>query len=215
MFAKPRPKKSPLPPQPKKRKTTSAVEEVSFDNDARHEYLTGFHKRKQQRIKNAQEEAAKRARQEKIEMRKQIREERRREVEEHVQTVNRLLQESEAAGAVEQESDDEASDEWDGFPDQPNLDIVDHEEEYIDEDRYTTVTVESVSVTRDGLHKPQVDESEDEDDAKDKDKIAKDSTANKSRQERPKKKKKKFRYESRFDRQLTDRKQRAKKARRT
>ncbi|KAJ3522518.1 hypothetical protein NM208_g12825 [Fusarium decemcellulare] len=215
MFAKPRPKKSPLPPQSKKRKTTSAVEEVSFDNDARHEYLTGFHKRKQQRIKNAQEEAAKRARQEKIEMRKQIREERRREVEEHVQTVNRLLQESEAAGAVEQESDDEASDEWDGFPDQPNLDIVDHEEEYIDEDRYTTVTVESVSVTRDGLHKPQVDESEDEDDAKDEGKTAKDSTADKSRQDRPKKKKKKFRYESRFDRQLTDRKQRVKKARRT
>jgi hypothetical protein len=35
--------------------------------------LTGFHKRKQQRIKNAQEENAKRARQEKLEMRKQVR----------------------------------------------------------------------------------------------------------------------------------------------
>lgn len=72
MFAKPRPKKSILPPPSKKRKTTYNIEEISFDNDARQEFLTGFHKRKQQRIKNAQEEAAKRARQEKIETRKQV-----------------------------------------------------------------------------------------------------------------------------------------------
>lgn len=72
MFAKPRVKKSILPPPSKKRKSTSAIEEISFDNDARQEYLTGFHKRKLQRIKHAQEEAAKRARQEKLETRKQV-----------------------------------------------------------------------------------------------------------------------------------------------
>ncbi|KAF5977655.1 nucleolar 12 [Fusarium coicis] len=210
MFAKPRPKKSILPPPSKKRKMTSAVEEVNFDFEARQEYLTGFHKRKQQRIKNAQEEAAKRARQEKLELRKQIREERKRDVEEHVQTVNRLLQESAAAGAVEQESDEEDG-EWDGFPDQPELDIVDHEEEYIDEDRYTTVTVESVSVTRDGLHKPQVDDKDNEEDKKVEE--SKDDQKAKSRRE-PKKKKKKFRYETKFERQLMDKKQRIKKAKR-
>ncbi|EWG47789.1 hypothetical protein FVEG_07814 [Fusarium verticillioides 7600] len=210
MFAKPRPKKSILPPPSKKRKMTSAVEEVNFDFEARQEYLTGFHKRKQQRIKNAQEEAAKRARQEKLELRKQIREERKRDVEEHVQTVNRLLQESAAAGAVEQESDEEDG-EWDGFPDQPELDIVDHEEEYIDEDRYTTVTVESVSVTRDGLHKSQVDDKDNEEDKKVEE--PKDDQKAKSRRE-PKKKKKKFRYETKFERQLTDKKQRIKKAKR-
>lgn len=75
MFAKPRPKKSILPPPSKKRKT-AAIEEISFDNDARHEYLTGFHKRKLQRIKHAQEEAAKKAREEKIEIRKQVRQQR-------------------------------------------------------------------------------------------------------------------------------------------
>ncbi|KAF5228986.1 hypothetical protein FANTH_14357 [Fusarium anthophilum] len=211
MFAKPRPKKSILPPPSKKRKMTSAVEEVNFDFEARQEYLTGFHKRKQQRIKNAQEEAAKRARQEKLELRKQIREERKRDVEEHVQTVNRLLKESEAAGAVEQESDEEDG-EWDGFPDQPELDIVDHEEEYIDEDRYTTVTVESVSVTRDGLHKPQVDDKDNEEDKKVEE--PKDDQKAKSRREPKKKKKKKFRYETKFERQLTDKKQRIKKAKR-
>lgn len=72
MFARPRPKKSPLPPPSKKRKNTSAIEEISFDTDARQEYLTGFHKRKLQRIKSAQEEAAKKARQEKLEARKQV-----------------------------------------------------------------------------------------------------------------------------------------------
>lgn len=72
MFAKPRPKKSLLPPPSKKRKATHTVEEISFDNSARQEYLTGFHKRKVQRQKHAQEEAAKRAREEKIEFRKQV-----------------------------------------------------------------------------------------------------------------------------------------------
>lgn len=72
MFAKPRPKKSILPPPTKKRKATPAVAEINFDFDARHEYLTGFHKRKQQRIKHAQEEAARKVRQERIETRKLV-----------------------------------------------------------------------------------------------------------------------------------------------
>ncbi|KAL7949207.1 nucleolar protein 12 domain-containing protein [Trichoderma barbatum] len=211
MFAKPRPKKSVLPPPSKKRKY--GVEEVSFDFDARQEYLTGFHKRKQQRIKLAQEEAAKRAREERLRTRKQIRDERKREVEEHVQHVNKLLRES---GAIEVDSDEEqiGSDqeakegEWAGFPDRPNLDIVDHEEEYIDEDRYTTVTVESVSISRDGLErpeKPQEKTEEDQDQEKDKEDQDKSKAP-----ARPKKKKQKFRYESKFDRQLTERRQKAK-----
>lgn len=73
MFAKPRPKKSILPTPSKKRKANhSAVEEIAFDNSARQEYLTGFHKRKVQRQKHAQEEASKRAREERIEFRKQV-----------------------------------------------------------------------------------------------------------------------------------------------
>lgn len=72
-FAKPRPKKSLLPPAPsRKRKAVHAIEEIAFDNSARAEFLTGFHKRKVQRQKHAQEEAAKRAREEKIELRKQV-----------------------------------------------------------------------------------------------------------------------------------------------
>ncbi|CAM1508502.1 Fc.00g053500.m01.CDS01 [Cosmosporella sp. VM-42] len=210
MFAKPRPKKSLLPPPSKKRKTTSAVEEVNFDFDAREEYLTGFHKRKQQRIKNAQEEAAKRAREEKILLRKQVREERKREVEEHVETVNKLLRESLGAGNIKQDSEEESAEEWDGFPDQPDLELVDHEEEYIDEDRYTTVTVESVAVSRDGLFKPTLEDDDDEVKKPEQEEETKPAGSSHP----PKKKKKKFRYETKIERQLTERKAKAKRAKR-
>lgn len=85
---------------------------------------------------------------------------------------------------------------------------MDHEEEYIDEDRYTTVTVESVTVSRDGLFKPE--ESEDEDEVAER-KAAAAREASKQRAAPPKKKKPKFRYESKADRLLSSRKQKIKK----
>ena len=63
----------PLDPDADLGEATHAIEEISFDTDARSEYLTGFHKRKLQRIKNAQEQAAKREREEKVQFRKQVR----------------------------------------------------------------------------------------------------------------------------------------------
>lgn len=69
---KPRPKRSVLPPQKKKRKFDHKIEEINFDLSAREDYLTGFHKRKVQRSKRAQEEAEKKAREERIVMRKQV-----------------------------------------------------------------------------------------------------------------------------------------------
>lgn len=69
----PRPKKSILPTFSRKRKAVHNVEAIDFDNDARAEYLTGFHKRKLQRVKRAQEENAKKDKQEKLETRKQVR----------------------------------------------------------------------------------------------------------------------------------------------
>ena len=59
-------------PLSKRRKLASKVEEVNFDADARHEFLTGFHKRKQQRIKNAQSIAERRAREERVQDRKKV-----------------------------------------------------------------------------------------------------------------------------------------------
>ena len=59
-----------MPPPRKKRKPASAIEEIPFDFTAREDYLTGFHKRKLQRMKHAKEEAAKKDREEKLTARK-------------------------------------------------------------------------------------------------------------------------------------------------
>ncbi|KAI0379948.1 nucleolar protein 12-domain-containing protein [Hypomontagnella monticulosa] len=218
MFARPRPKKGLLLPPPKRRKVQHSIEEIKFDNDSRADYLTGFHKRKLQRIKNAQEQAAQRARQEKIEFRKQIREDRKREVEEHVQHVNAILKEAEQAGYVggEQETSDDETNEWGGFQDTPVLEPVDHEEEYIDEERYTTVTIESVNVSKDGLtsSKPEDDSGEEDQEAAANDDSRYPPAGSKEKAGPPKKKKQKFRYESKSERQLNQRRQKVAKSRR-
>lgn len=59
-------------PVRKRRKGEPVIEEIPFDFDAREEYLTGFHKRKLQRIKKAQEEAAKKEREDRIASRRAV-----------------------------------------------------------------------------------------------------------------------------------------------
>jgi ribosomal RNA-processing protein 17 len=140
-----------------------------------------------------------------------LREERKREVEEHVKTVNKLLREAGIAGAeeIEQDSTGDDLEEWDGLPDRPNDDLIDHEEEYIDEDRFTTVTVESVIVSRDGLEKPvATEEIAGENDNMDT--PGEQCSATEPNDIKPKKRKKKFRYETRLERQLTETKRRIK-----
>ncbi|KAK3997493.1 nucleolar protein 12-domain-containing protein [Cladorrhinum sp. PSN332] len=208
-ITQPRQRKT-APAPPKKRKIQHAVEEVTWDQGAREEYLTGFHKRKLARKKHAQEINEEKERQARIAMRKQIREGRRQAVEEHVQTITKILRDAEAAGATEN-GQGHGEEEWDGLSDTevPEAPPLDLEEEYIDEDKYTTVTVEAVSVDRDGLHKPKIESSDDESDAEKKEEGKED--ANDKKVKRPKDKKRKFRYETKFDRDLTARKQKAKR----
>lgn len=148
----------------------------------------------------------------------QIREDRKREVEEHVQTVNAILKEAEQAGYVggEQETSDDGTNEWGGFQDTPALEPVDHEEEYIDEERYTTVTIESVNVSKDGLtsSKPEDDSSEEDQGTAADDDSQHPPAGSKEKVGPPKKKKQKFRYESKSERQLNQRRQKAAKSRR-
>ena len=58
----------------------------------------------------------------------------------------------EAAGDLEtgDEEDEGGEKPWDGIQDNHEH-LVDHEDEYSDEDRFTTVTVEDVEVSKDGL----------------------------------------------------------------
>ena len=55
-----------------KKKPVPAIDEIVFDFDARKDYLSGFHKRKQQRVQHAREEAAKKDRVERIAARKTV-----------------------------------------------------------------------------------------------------------------------------------------------
>ncbi|RDW67645.1 hypothetical protein BP6252_09041 [Coleophoma cylindrospora] len=204
-IVRPRPKKSLHPPPSKKRRTNkSGIEEISFDFDARSEYLTGFHKRKVQRTKAAQEQAARLAREERITTRKQLREERKQELEEHVEAVNALLKDVDGSKDYV-ESDEDG--EWGGIQDEEPRPVIDHEEEYIDEDRYTTVTVEEVDVGKDGLHKIVAEDSSDESmDAERPKPESKDET----KKVWPKKpRKQKFRYESKTERRMSRAKQKA------
>lgn len=60
------------PPSKRRKIALESIEKVSFDPAARHEYLTGFHKRKLQRTKQAQEVAEKKARAERIADRQRV-----------------------------------------------------------------------------------------------------------------------------------------------
>lgn len=106
---------------------------------------------------------------------------------------------------------------WDGIAEPAP---IDEEAEYVDEDRHTTVTIEAVDVTRDGLQKVIEEDTEsDEDDPE----SGKEATQNmdgksevktkrvwtKERPGGPKKKKKKFRYESKAERKVTRHKERS------
>ena len=56
-----------------KRRRVDQVGEITFDPDARQEYLTGFHKRKQQRKQNARDAAVKREKEDRTRERRQVR----------------------------------------------------------------------------------------------------------------------------------------------
>ncbi|EEP82854.1 conserved hypothetical protein [Uncinocarpus reesii 1704] len=203
-----------MAPPPKRRKLAVApVAEIVFDNDARHDYLTGFHKRKVQRAKHAQEVAEKRAKEERREHRRKMREERQAELQRALEQNRIQMAELNGASDGEEGSnpDQESDEQWEGFADPAP---VDYEAEYIDENKYTTVTVEDMDPSKEGLYKAA--EENEEDDEKDTPKAT--STAPNPPEKRKstkadhnqakKKKKKKFRYESPAERKVTRMKER-------
>jgi ribosomal RNA-processing protein 17 len=102
---------------------------------------------------------------------------------------------------------------WDGIPDEAP-ETIDHEEEYIseDEDKYTTVTVEAVEVSKEGLQRVR-DEDEEEGEEVPKlvvvEKGEEGERGGKGKKWPKKEKKKKFRYESKAERKVTRGKQKA------
>jgi ribosomal RNA-processing protein 17 len=117
----------------------------------------------------------------------------------------------------------EDSDRWSGIPEPWEPPEIDREAEYIDEDKYTSVTIEEVGVTREGLQAANGHQTNGRD--VEVDKLPSDNIAgggdgkqkkHKWTKEKPrdkvnvvKKKRTKFRYESKAERKVTRVKDRA------
>lgn len=146
-------------------------------------------------------------------------------MEKHVKEVNALVKEAaRAASEIDEEAEEKEEDddyEDDGQAEVEQVDVleeaskIDHEEEFIDEDLYTTVTVEAVDISKDGLHKVAQEEQEGDDESN-KPTAGRPSTRpgakriwTKERPNGPKKKKKPFRYESKAERKVTRFKERS------
>ncbi|KAF2474768.1 terpenoid cyclases/Protein prenyltransferase [Lindgomyces ingoldianus] len=195
-------------------------QEILFDPAAREEYLTGFHKRKLARAKHAQEEAAKKEKEERLRLRRELRKQRKEDLERHVSEVNALLRKatddphSDKESPENTDSDDNTSEEeWEGL-EEPVVEDIDREDEYIDEDKYTTVTIESVQISKHGFQKTGgggADSGEqDKENGTGEGEQKKTWAKERPKVDRPKKKKKKFRYESKAERKVTRMKQGAK-----
>lgn len=213
-----------MAPPSKKRKTAVAAPEViTFDPAAREEYLTGFHKRKVARAKLAQEEAAKREKEEKLRFRRELRQQRKVDLEKHVEEVNRLVKQANGnisglghmSADEDSSNDDDDNDEEEEEPFQ-EPEPINQEDEYVDEDKYTTVTIESVGISKAGFSRPG-DEDEDGkqkgDDGGGGEKKPEKRVWTKAwpKTDKPKKKKIKFRYETKLERKAERMKQGAKK----
>ncbi|KAH7888608.1 nucleolar protein 12-domain-containing protein [Phlebopus sp. FC_14] len=112
----------------KKRAKKDQIKEIVFDEDARREFLTGFHKRKVAKKEAAKKTAQLRERQERLESRREQR---------------RALAERAARNAAEVEKAygaviDDKNDEWGRISDDSEKEI---EEEYEGEEQLATVTV--------------------------------------------------------------------------
>ncbi|KAI9882839.1 MAG: F-box protein: endocytic membrane traffic, recycling ReCYcling 1 [Watsoniomyces obsoletus] len=211
--------------RPAKKRKTTTVEEIKFNDDERHEYLNGFHKRKLERIKRGQELAAKKAHDEKLAHRRQLRQERRGAALERVEAFNKMREE-----ATKDTSDESnvGEDEISTAVVAPT--IINHEDEYIDEERFTTVTVEAVDISKEGLRAVADDEEDDDGTGKKDDKNGESHEIDGKKGARAKdgkfrtkekgvkaagaaKKRKKFRYESKAERKVERVKQRMAKNR--
>ena len=153
--------------------------------------------------------------------RAQLRENRRADIEKRVEAVNSALKKLEG-GSGGSEGDGSAEEEGSGVGEREPED-ADREDGYVDGDRQTTVTVEEVDVTRQGLQKRAADESEgsenegagggSDDDGDSRGEPTKQHTKQKRAWTKDKlsgsRRKKKFRYESKTERKLTRLKERS------
>jgi ribosomal RNA-processing protein 17 len=120
------------------------------------------------------------------------------------------------------DDDDDDDDEEEKFTGFAEPEPINQEDEYIDEDKYTTVTVESVNISKAGFHRPGEETEEEAAAQKHRDAAEKEAAEGEGKKkvwtkawpknnDKPKKKKKKFRYETKTERKAERMKQGIKK----
>ncbi|KAI1791294.1 nucleolar protein 12-domain-containing protein [Ganoderma leucocontextum] len=120
----------------KKKAKREQIKEIVFDDDARWEFLTGFHKRKVQKKEAAKKKAQERDKQERLETRREHRKLLAEQARKNAQAAERAC-----GGVVDEGSDSE----WDGIGSTASKGKgranEEDEEEYEDEEQLATVTV--------------------------------------------------------------------------
>ncbi|EAU91599.1 hypothetical protein CC1G_11831 [Coprinopsis cinerea okayama7 len=117
----------------KRKAKQNEVKEVLFDDEARKEFLTGFHKRKKAKIEAARQKAKEREKQERLEERR----ERRKELRERA--IENAAQVEKAYRAQLGNDSEEEDDEWQGIG--TSSAGKEQDEEYEGEQVVATVTV--------------------------------------------------------------------------
>ena len=147
----------------------------------------------------------------------QLREERKAELEKQVAAVNSMVKDEHDSTEDGEDNGSSSIRQCIGIQE---AHAMDREDEYVDEEALTTVTVEAVDVSKDGLHK-YLNEEDDEAEGEAEERGSKGTfyrvdnqpgMRNLRTKELPaktKRRKKKFRYESKAERKFTRQKERA------
>ena len=154
----------------------------------------------------------------------QLRDGRKADLEKHVEAVDITIREAAVALDSSDEEDEGEEKSWHGIQDNQEH-LVDHEDGYIDEDRFTTVTVEAVEVSKDGLQTAAQNEANEGEGSEVKmsdEQLQRIATLHreagsekgkrvwtKEAPRVPRKRKKKFRYENKTERKATRYKERS------
>ncbi|KAJ3569850.1 hypothetical protein NP233_g4774 [Leucocoprinus birnbaumii] len=117
----------------KKRAKRQQIPQVIFDEDARREFLTGFHKRKLAKADAARKKAQEREKQDRLESRREQRRALREQAAENARKVESAYADIYGQGA----DDDDDVEEWSGINDKGKQ----RDEEYEDDHVLATVTV--------------------------------------------------------------------------
>ncbi|KAA1476789.1 hypothetical protein DENSPDRAFT_530278 [Dentipellis sp. KUC8613] len=118
----------------KKRQRKEQIKEIVFDDTARLEYLTGFHKRNLQKREAGKKKAQEREKRERLDARKEHRRMLAEQAKENAAKVEEAY-----GGLVAGASDEEDDDEWTGFS--AGEKGKGRADEYEDEEQVATVTV--------------------------------------------------------------------------